>query len=407
MSWTVLDDIHLPNVPVTDLALREGAGVLRAATYGRGVFDFAVGTGPVIAINAQNGLSFGNSCGGSSDTLLLQIFNTGTQDLIVNSVARLMGSTAFSVLPNPSTPVAIGPHAEVDFTLRYSPSSPTASDVATIRISSNDPNAPNVDLTAQAAPSQVSVTGTTAFGNVCAGTVVTKTVTICNTGLCSLHVPSAAFSPYCDDFKLVTNPFPVQEDRGACTQLAVQFTPICWNPNLHTRHLERRSCSPEHETQRHGDEPLAQVSIAPDESFPDTVIHSVGSCTSQQPFPIANTGVCPISVNNVAITKNAGEYSLSGLPSLPSALGPGQLVGGGSLAAVFGPAVVDRDRLGEVTVTYVSNPISGAGRMCHARSVARVSRLARACSFGPAARRWGPSTRSSSSSSAQTQQSRN
>ena len=308
MSWTVLDDIHLPNVPVTDLALREGAGVLRAATYGRGVFDFAVGTGPVIAINAQNGLSFGNSCGGSSDTLLLQIFNTGTQDLIVNSVARLMGSTAFSVLPNPSTPVAIGPHAEVDFTLRYSPSSPTASDVATIRISSNDPNAPNVDLTAQAAPSQVSVTGTTAFGNVCAGTVVTKTVTICNTGLCSLHVSSAAFSPYCDDFKLVTNPFPVQEDQGACTQLAIQFTPKYAGTRTCT--LVISSDDPAHPSTRlsvTGTTPLAQVSIAPDESFPDTVIHSVGSCTSQQPFPIANTGVCPISVNNVAITKNAGS----------------------------------------------------------------------------------------------------
>ena len=34
-TWEVLDDIHLPNVLVTDLALNSQAGVLRASTFGR------------------------------------------------------------------------------------------------------------------------------------------------------------------------------------------------------------------------------------------------------------------------------------------------------------------------------------------------------------------------------------
>ena len=43
-TWTILDDIHFPRVPVLDLVLR--AGVLRAATYGRGVFQFVQPAAP-------------------------------------------------------------------------------------------------------------------------------------------------------------------------------------------------------------------------------------------------------------------------------------------------------------------------------------------------------------------------
>jgi hypothetical protein len=39
-SWTVLDDIHFPFAPVTDLVRSRQGGILRAATYGRGVFEF-------------------------------------------------------------------------------------------------------------------------------------------------------------------------------------------------------------------------------------------------------------------------------------------------------------------------------------------------------------------------------
>ena len=40
VSWSVLDDIHFPRVPVFDLKFNAAAGVLRAGTYGRGVFEF-------------------------------------------------------------------------------------------------------------------------------------------------------------------------------------------------------------------------------------------------------------------------------------------------------------------------------------------------------------------------------
>ncbi len=63
-SWSVLDDIHFPRVPVFDLALRNG--ILRAATYGRGAFEFVRPQGPSIAVNLENDLEFGTVCQGGA-----------------------------------------------------------------------------------------------------------------------------------------------------------------------------------------------------------------------------------------------------------------------------------------------------------------------------------------------------
>jgi hypothetical protein len=117
-TWSTLDAIHFPNVPVTDLQINPAVGVMRASTFGRGVFEFAAATGPVITVNPQSNLQFGNVCLFSAATLDLQIINTGTTDLIVNSVARLAGSADFSVLSGPSTPVTVSPNATVDFMIQ-------------------------------------------------------------------------------------------------------------------------------------------------------------------------------------------------------------------------------------------------------------------------------------------------
>ena len=53
--------------------------------------------------------------------LTLEIFNVGGADLVITSVQRLMGSTSFSVLATPGTPLVIAPGEHVDFTVRYNP----------------------------------------------------------------------------------------------------------------------------------------------------------------------------------------------------------------------------------------------------------------------------------------------
>ena len=91
MTWTTLDSLHFPNAVVSDLQINPTAGVLRASTFGRGVFEFAAATGPVIAVNPQNNLEFGPTCAGSTVSLNLEVFNVGTTNLIINSVLRLGG----------------------------------------------------------------------------------------------------------------------------------------------------------------------------------------------------------------------------------------------------------------------------------------------------------------------------
>src|SRR5437660_314445 len=45
-TWTTLDARHFPNAIVTDLQLNPVARVLRASTFGRGVFEMRLRHGP-------------------------------------------------------------------------------------------------------------------------------------------------------------------------------------------------------------------------------------------------------------------------------------------------------------------------------------------------------------------------
>jgi hypothetical protein len=148
-SWSVLDDIHFPRVPVWDLVLRNG--ILRAGTYGRGAFDFVKPTGPAIAVDLEHNVAFG--AGRGPQYLTLEIFIVGAKDLVISSVQRLMGSNSFSVLFTPGTPLVAAPDGHIDFTVVYNFPGDLASDpeeTATIRIISNDLTAPVVDLEATA-----------------------------------------------------------------------------------------------------------------------------------------------------------------------------------------------------------------------------------------------------------------
>jgi hypothetical protein len=468
-SWSVLDDVHMPNVPVTDLALNGPAGVLRAATFGRGAFNLSPPTGPVIAINAENGLDFGTVCEGDTPRLTIQVFNVGDADLNVNSVYRLFGSSNFTVLPNPSAPLVISPDAEVDFTVQYTPGLGVGTDQAQIRISSNDPGAPAFDLMATATvgtssiatviadsgsfgdvckgsfedlnltinnsgscdlhisgigssstefvtastlfyplavapgtslavpirfaptstgsksanisvfsndpstPTQVvhvtgntpspdvRVTGSTAFGNVCAGTMAEKTVSVCDVGPCDLHVTSAAFEPPCPDFTIINNPFPATVSPDSCESLVIRFTPT--SVGSKSCALVIRSDDPDSGVISKtvtADTPVPSLDVPPDLGFPPTVIQSVGACTTAEPFPVSNTGACPLVITNFAVTTDPVEYSLAALPSFPILLAPGEVVGDGNLSTVFAPQALDRDVLGGLTVTYELDTITHA-----------------------------------------------
>jgi len=138
-NWSILDDIHFPAAPVFDLAYHNGE--LRAATFGRGVFSFVKPSGPSIALALEHGLAFGTICQ-RPQYLTLTVYNVGTQDLVIAAVQRLMGSSDFTVLSNPATPLVLPPGEDIEFTVAYSPTAAGIPEKATIRINSNDPTAP-------------------------------------------------------------------------------------------------------------------------------------------------------------------------------------------------------------------------------------------------------------------------
>ena len=110
-----------------------------------------------------------------------------------------------------------------------------------------------------------------------------------------------------------------------------------------------------------GNTPAPSIDVAADQSFLSEVIRGAGVCTTSKPFPISSKGACKLTITNVAIGGvNASDYSLSALPSLPIIVQPGHVAGDGALKTVFAPTAIDRDRIGTLTVTYETDPITHA-----------------------------------------------
>jgi len=224
-SWSVLDDIHFPRVPVFDLVLRNG--MLRAGTYGRGAFAFIMPQGPSIAVNLEHDLAFGVVCQGPQ-FLTLEIFNIGVEDLVINSVQRLMGSTSFSVLATPGPPLVIAAGEHISFTIKCDPAIAGMQETATIRIVSNDPDAPMVDLSATSLQGTAIMATVIAdsgdFGRVRRGSFVDQELTINNSGSCPLRISNIGSSSV--DFLVpAVVSYPLVVGPGDSIALPIRFQP--------------------------------------------------------------------------------------------------------------------------------------------------------------------------------------
>ncbi len=315
---------------------------------------------PVISVPGT--LNFPDTCVNSTSNSTLNVCNTGKADLEANSITS--DNTQFTVTaPSSGYPVVISPDFCYPFQAKFTPTS-TGAKTANITIASNDPTSPSVvvQATGTGGTSSVRVTGSTSFGDVCTGGTAEKTISVCNTGSCDLHVTSAAFSPACPDFTLVNNPFPATISHGSCLDLTIRFTPTSTGSKSCT--LVVSSDDPTNPTVNisvTANTPSGAIGVAPDQAFPPTVIQSTGACSSARPFPISNTGACTVKVTNVSLSgPNPGDYAFSGLPTLPTVLGPGDVLGSGGFSLLFKPTAIDRNRLATISVTYETDPTTGA-----------------------------------------------
>jgi photosystem II stability/assembly factor-like uncharacterized protein len=321
ITWSVLDDIHFPRVPVLDLVLNQKAGVLVAGTYGRGAFKFVKPVGPAIAVNLEHNLNFGLICSGP-EYLNIEVYNVGSADLVINSVQRLMGSADFSVLPLPGTPVIVAPGEEIEFTVQYLPTVSGALETAIIRISSNDPAAPFVDVAATGSQGTGAISTAIAdsgdFGNVCLGSFKDELLTINNTGPCPLSIfditsSSASFlAPSVVSYPLVVG-------AGDSVDLTLRFQPTGLGPaNATITILSSDPASPSTLfVSGFAPAPKLALIIA---NLGDFGKVCVGSFVDR-PLILTNSGKCTLTI--FGITSSSPEFIVPEVLSYPITIGPG------------------------------------------------------------------------------------
>lgn len=318
------------------------------------------GTEPRISTVVANSGSFGDVCVGDLKDLDLTINNSGGCDLEITSLTS-SDPVQFKPASAMSFPLVVHPGDSLHVPIRFEPTSFGAK-AADITIDTNDPDTPSkvVSFSGNAPPGEIRVTGSTDFGDVCADELAEKTISICNVGACNLEVTSVAFDPPCPDFTLINNPYPATVSPDFCMDVVIRFTPTSAGPKICTLVIQSDDpVTPEVTLEVTGNTPIPSIDVPPDQAFPPTVIQPLGVCKSMVKFPISNTGQCNLEITDVSITDNGEEYALDGLPSFPIILQEGHVAGEGDLRITFGPNEVARERVGEVSVTYVSDPITG------------------------------------------------
>jgi photosystem II stability/assembly factor-like uncharacterized protein len=367
-TWQVYG-VGFPTVLATTLALDTTASpsLLRVSTYGRSVFELTAATGPLLAINAN--LAFGQVCPGDSPELIMQLFNVGSQNLVISSIQLVPGSsTDFQIVGGPAFPVTILPGEEIDYTIQFTPTGPPGTnETAIFQINSNDQFQPSKQVFASGTVGgpTIKVTGSTAFGNACAGSNAQQTVQVCDfpsSGSCALHVSSATLDAGCHDFTLVNDPFPATVSENSCLNLTVQFSPTSvGSKSCNLTIVSDDPNNPSVSLPVTATLPAPSVSVSPDVGFPPTVVQTVGACSSPKPLPISNTGICNVNIDSLTVGgTDASDYLFAGLPGLPSPLEPGHLLGEGNLDAVFAPLAIGRNRDATFTLAYESDPITHA-----------------------------------------------
>ena len=343
--WSVLDTIHLPSAPVFDLAFHNGE--LRAATFGRGVFSFVKPSGPAIALALQDGLRFGTVCSGPQ-YLTLTVYNVGVADLLISSVQRLMGASNFTVLPMPAAPLLLAPGEDIEFTVQFSPGAPGTLETAIIRINSNDPTAPFVDVAASGLQGTGKVATAIAdagnFGDVCLGSFADEPLTINNTGSCPLSISNISSSsadfaaPGVLSYPLVVNP-------GASIDLQGRFQPSSFGPKSAAITITSSDPAGPHTVAVSGFAPAPKLALitADTGNFGKVCVGHF----RDEPLILTNSGKCTLTVTG--ISSSSGEFLVPEVLAYPITIGAGDAL---PLPIRFAPASFGAK---SATITVTSN----------------------------------------------------
>jgi len=309
-----------------------------------------------------------NTCLGTTSYATLNVcnVNSASDDLLIYNIAPNNAQIAV-VEPTSGYPTAVSHDFCYPFQVQYTPTV-WSSLTSNLAISNSDPNQEylKVEIDGSAIPPRVSVSGAGNFGNICVDSKAQQTITVGNTGSCSLTVTSIkivdASGGDCPDFTIRNNPFPNSLGPNASLPATIEFTPTSGGSK--TCSLVVASNDPETPELRiplTATTPGVRLDVAAVGNYPATVIQSVGDCSSSNPLPVSNSGLCPVTIKSVEIAgANGPNYELSGLPSLTTPLQPGHVLGEGNLNVTFSPTQVPLSRgvSDSVIVSYEDDPIT-------------------------------------------------
>jgi kumamolisin len=280
--------------------------------------------GPAIAVSPEDGLAFGTVCSGPR-YLSLTVANVGSTDLMLLDVARIAGSADFTVLPLPGTPLALAPGAEITFTVRYEPTgAPGSSETGVIRITSDDPLRPEVDLKATATIGSGSLRTVIAdsgdFGRCCVGSFVDRPLTLVNDGPCTLTITGLASDS--GDFVVHgVAAYPLKLAAGTSLAMPIRFRPESLGAHLAQLTVDSDDPSGAKPVQVSGRSPGGRLTVSGSGLF-----DGVPACEhAEKTVWVANTGECPLHVSHVGFRHPAEPWHLVNNP-FPATLAAGAML---------------------------------------------------------------------------------
>jgi hypothetical protein len=306
---------------------------------------------PAIAVNLQDDLLFGTVCT-APQFLTLQVFNVGGVDLIVDSVTRFSGSPSFSVLPNPATPLTIGPGDQVDFTVRFATVVRGVLESAVIRIVSDDPVHPNFDVATSAilgtGSLEVVVADSGRLGDVCVGRFSETVLTLNNNGPCKLTIFSIISSSTEFEVPSVLS-YPLIVSAGVSIDVPIRFQPASVGSNSAKITITSDDPASPKVIDLSGSAPAPRlVTIVADSgNFGNACIDSF----ADEPVTLTNAGHCPLIVTD--IISSSSEFLVPSVLAFPFTIAPSNAI---EIPVRFQPV---HHGLSSATITVFSNdPIS-------------------------------------------------
>ena len=306
---------------------------------------------PAIAVNLQDGLLFGTVCT-VPQFLTVEVFNVGGADLIVDSVARLSGSSDFAVLANPVTPLTISPGDHVDFTVRFTPTTRGVLESATIRIISNDPVTPHFDITTSGTRGtgklETVVADTGNMGSVCVGGFSDTELTLNNNGPCQLSILGISSSS--PEFQVPSVlSYPLVVGAGDSIEIPIRFQPTSFGAKFAAITVTSDDLTSPKVIQLSGNAPAPRLvtMVADTGNFGNVCLDSF----SDEPVTLCNAGQCTLTVSN--ITSTSAEFLVPSVLVFPFTIEAGNAI---EVPIRFQPAVRGAR---SATITVFSNDPAG------------------------------------------------